>query len=99
MAPRGGPRGVKGEANGAKMRVKIASRMEIDFQAMFDAKIVRTFMKKRAENNRISSPVVANIGYNREVMSPRPTCIWTCKIQVQMHFRRMLVISTFLQHR
>ena len=81
------------------MGVKIASRMEIDFQAMFDAKIVRKLMKKRAENNRISSPVVANIGYNRKVTSPRPTCIWTRKIRVQMHFRRMLVISTFLQNR
>ena len=49
MAPRGGPRGAKGEANGAKMRVKIASRMEIDFQAIFDAKIVRKNMKILAE--------------------------------------------------
>ena len=96
--PRGGPRGAKGEPNGAKMGVKIASRMEIDFQAMFDAKIVRKLLKKPPENNRISSPVVANIGYNREVMPPRPTCIWTRKIRVQMHFRWMLVISTFLHN-
>ena len=51
MAPRGGPRGVKGEANGAKMRVKIASRMEIDFQAMFDAKIVGKLIKIQTKND------------------------------------------------
>ena len=99
MAPRGGPREPKGEPNGAKMGVKIASKIDIDFQPIFDAKIVRKLIKILAENNRISSPVIANIGYNREVMSPRPTCIWTRKTRVQMHFRRMLVISTFLQHR
>ena len=98
MTPRGGPREPKGEPNGAKMGIEIVLKIDIDFQAIFDAKIVRKLIKILAENNRISSPVIANIGYNREVMSPRPRCIWTCKIQVQMHFRRMLVISTFLQN-
>ena len=96
MAPRGGPREPKGEPNGAKMAVKIASKIEIGFRAMFDAKIVRKLIENPLENHRISRPVVANIGYNRKVTSPRPTCIWTRKIRVQMHFRRMLVISTFL---
>ena len=81
------------------MGVKIASRMEIDFQAILNAKIIRKLIENLIENNRISRPVVANIGYNRKVTSPRPTCIWTRKIRVQMHFRRMLVISTFLQNR
>ena len=98
MASRGGPRDPKGEPNGGKMGVKIASKIVIDFQAIFDAKIVRQLLKHRSENNRISSPVIANIGYNREVMSPRPTCIWTRKTRVQMHFRRMLVISSYLQN-
>ena len=35
---------------------------------MFDAKIIGKYMEKRAENNRTSSPVVATIGYNREVL-------------------------------
>ena len=43
IGPRGGPRWAKGEPNGGKMGVKIASRMEIDFQAMLDAKMVRKF--------------------------------------------------------
>ena len=96
MAPRGGPRGAKGEPNGGKMGVRIASEIDIDFQAIFIAKIVRKLIENPIENHRISRPVVANIGYNRKVTSPRPTCIWTRKIRVQMHFRRMLVISTFL---
>ena len=98
IAPRGGPREPKGEQHGAKMAVKFESKIEIDFQAIFDAKIVRKMMKNLSEKIRISSPVIANIGYNREVMSPRPTCIWTRKTRVQLHFRRMLVISSYLQN-
>ena len=81
------------------MGVRIASEIDIDFQAIFNAKIVRKLIENPIENHRISRPVVANIGYNRKVTSPRPTCIWTRKIRVQMHFRRMLVIPTFLQNR
>ena len=40
MAPRGGPREPKGEPNGAQMGVKIASKIEFDFQTIFDAKIM-----------------------------------------------------------
>ena len=98
MAPRGGPREPKGEPNGAKMGVKIASKIEVDFEAIFDAQIIRKLIKNRAENHGFSIPVVANIGSNRDDMPTRPTCRKHYKIQVQMHFRRMLVISSLLQN-
>ena len=39
--PRAAQREPKGEPNGAKVGVQIASKIEIDFQPIFDAKIVR----------------------------------------------------------
>ena len=44
------PKGAQREPNGAKMRVKIASKIEIDFQTIFDAKIVRKLIKNQAEH-------------------------------------------------
>ena len=39
----------KGDPNGVKMEVKIVSKTDVDFQAIFDAKIVRKLMKILAE--------------------------------------------------
>ena len=50
MAPRGSPREPKGELNGAKIGVKIQSRIGIDFQAIFDAKIMRESVQIEQES-------------------------------------------------
>ena len=50
MAPRGGQRDPRGQPNGAKMEVKIVSKTDVDFQAIFDAKIVGNLIKNQAEN-------------------------------------------------
>ena len=40
----------KGRPNGAKMRFKIASAANVEYQSIFDANIVRKLIKNQAQN-------------------------------------------------
>ena len=52
MTPSGSPREPEGELKGTKIAIKNAPNIELDFQSIFDAKIIRKSFKINHESRK-----------------------------------------------